>query len=91
MTDNTDGERAQPPSPSRESKPPLITDARIIRMPRDDKSTPALIYAAESAPSKGSKIMVKLANGVTYVGTVLDATQSDGEVLVELRDGLAPA
>lgn len=67
-----------------------MTGAKLITMPRGDQTFPALIYAADEAPAKGAKIKVKLDNGVTYTGTVHDSTMADGEVLVELRDGLTP-
>jgi hypothetical protein len=66
-----------------------ITGARLIRIPRGDQRFPAAIYKGE-APAKGSEIVLKMDNGTSYSGIVHDATDADGEVLVEFRDGLTP-
>jgi hypothetical protein len=68
---------------------PVVEGARLIRVPRGDQNFPAAIYEGET-PSAGDKIKIKLDNGVTYAGTVHDATSVDGEVMVEFRDGLTP-
>jgi len=67
-----------------------ITGARIIAMPTGTGSTPALIYKGSDIPKAGTKLLAKMDNGTTYSGIVADATEADGEVLVEFRDGLTP-
>ena len=74
-------------SPAPEKPNGLIKGARLIRIARGDQRYPAAIYKGE-APAKGSKIMLKMGNGSTYSGIVHDATEADGEVIVEFRDGL---
>jgi len=41
-------------------------------------------------PEKGDVMQFTMSNGVTYSGTVADATEADGEVLVEFISGLVP-
>jgi hypothetical protein len=67
----------------------LITDAQVVAMPTPTGSTPAIVYRGIE-PKKGSVIKFTLGNGVTYTGTVADATNADGEVLVEFTDGILP-
>ena len=74
-------------SPAPEKPRGSIKGARLIRIARGDQRYPAAIYKGE-APAKGSKISFKMANGSTYSGIVHDATDADGEVIVEFRDGL---
>jgi len=78
----------QSPTPEKPKGP--VTGARLIRIQRGDKRYPAAIYKGE-APSKGSKLTLKMSNGSTYAGIVHDATDADGEVLVEFRDGIKPS
>lgn len=73
----------------REKSRGTITNARLIKMPRGDVTYPAVIFAGD-IPAKGEAISVTLENGVTYTGTVHDATEADGEVLAELTNGLTP-
>ena len=74
---------------ARKKTRPVINNARIIRMSRGDFSYPAVIFEG-SAPDKGAKVDVSFDNGVNYTGTVYDATESAGEVLVEFTNGLTP-
>jgi predicted transcriptional regulator len=48
---------------------------------------PAAIYDG-SAPKKGSTIKLRLGNGTLYAGEVYDATEAEGQVLVEFVDGI---
>ena len=68
-----------------------ITGAKLLRVPRGDKVYPAAIFKGEGhLPAKGSNLSLKLENGITYKGCVLNVTESDGDVFVEFRDGLKP-
>ena len=69
--------------------PAPITGARIFSMPTASGTAPALIFKGD-VPAAGTVLRATLANGVTYRGTVADATEADGEVLVEFKDGLSP-
>ena len=66
-----------------------ITGARIVTMPTPTGTTPAMIYKG-CVPEKGAVMQFAMANGVTYSGTVADATEAGGEVLVEFTSGLVP-
>ena len=66
-----------------------ITGARIVTMPTQTGTTPAMIYNGD-VPEKGDVLQFAMANGVTYSGTVADATGAGGEVLVEFTSGLVP-
>lgn len=66
-----------------------ITGARIVTMPTKSGSTPAMIYKGD-APKIGDALQFAMPNGVTYSGTVADATEAEGEVLVEFTSGLVP-
>lgn len=77
-------------SPVAEAPKGPITGAKLMHIPRGDVEYPAALYSG-TAPTKGSKITLKMDNGATYSGIVHDATEVDGEVLVEFRDGLKPA
>ena len=66
-----------------------ITGAKIVTMPTKTGSTPAMIYKGD-VPEKGAVMQFLMPNGVTYSGTVVDATEADGEVLVEFTDGILP-
>ena len=60
-----------------------ITGARIVTMPTPTGTTPAMIC-------NGDVLQFAMSNGVTYSGTVADATEAGGEVLVEFTSGLVP-
>ena len=66
-----------------------ITGARIFTMPTPTGTTPAMIYNGD-VPEKGGVLQFAMSNGVTYSGTVANATEADGEVLVEFTSGLVP-
>ena len=76
----------------RTSKPKAgtIIGARIVTMPTPTGTTPAMIYRGDVVPEKGDVLQFIMSNGVTYSGTVADATNADGEVLVEFTDGILP-
>jgi len=66
-----------------------ITGARIVTMPTKTGTTPAMIYKGKT-PKAGDVLQFTMSNGVTYSGTVADATEADGEVLVEFTNGILP-
>ena len=66
-----------------------ITGARIVTMPTPTGTTPAMIYTGKT-PKAGDVMQFAMPNGVTYSGTVADAIESDGEVLVEFTNGILP-
>jgi hypothetical protein len=66
-----------------------ITGARIVTMPTKTGTTPAMIYKGKT-PKAGDVLQFAMSNGVTYSGTVANATEDDGEVLVEFTSGLVP-
>ena len=66
-----------------------ITGAYIVTMPTPTGTTPAMIYNGD-VPEKGDVLHFAMPNGVTYSGTVADATEAGGEVLVEFTSGLVP-
>ena len=66
-----------------------ILGARIVTMPTPTGSTPAMIYKGD-VPEKGVVMQFTMSNGVTYSGTVADATEAGGEVLVEFTNGILP-
>jgi len=66
-----------------------ITGARIVTMPTPTGTTPAMIYTGKT-PKAGDVMQFAMPNGITYSGTVADATDADGEVLVEFTSGLVP-
>jgi len=70
-------------------KTKVITGARIVTMPTSTGTTPAMIYTGKT-PKAGDVLHFAMPNGVTYCGTVADATEADGEVLVEFTSGLVP-
>ena len=66
-----------------------ITGARIVTMPTKTGTTPAMAYNGKT-PKVGDVLQFAMPNGVTYSGTVADAIEADGEVLVEFTSGLVP-
>ena len=66
-----------------------ITGARIVTMPTKTGTTPAMIYKGKT-PKAGDVLQFAMSNGVTYSGTVADATEAGGETLVEFTSGLVP-
>ena len=66
-----------------------ITGARIVTMPTPTGTTPAMLYNGKK-PKIGDVMQFTMSNGVTYSGTVAEATEADGEVLVEFTNGILP-
>ena len=66
-----------------------ITGARIVTMQTPTGTTPAM-FCIGDVPEKGDVLHFAMSNGVTYSGTVADATEASGEVLVEFTSGLVP-
>jgi hypothetical protein len=48
-----------------------------------------MIYKGD-VPEKGAVMQFAMPNSVTYSGTVADATEAGGEVLVEFTNGILP-
>lgn len=91
MTDEkTTAPAEQEPAPKRKKATLHIEGVSLTKMQRGAVKYPAALYSGEK-PSKGDTLKFTLNNGVTYSGVVLDATEADGQVLVEFRDGLKPA
>ena len=66
-----------------------ITGAIIVTMQTPTGTTPAMLYKGD-VPEKGDVMQFAMPNGVTYSGTVADATEAGGEVLVEFTNGILP-
>lgn len=66
-----------------------IDGARLTRVREGALLKPAITFDGE-APAPGETLVFALDNGVTYAGTVADAVEDGGEVLVEFKDGIAP-
>ena len=73
----------------KKGKPDLIKGVTLTRINQGGVSAPCALYDGE-VPKKDERITFKLDNGVTYTGIVADATEADGTVLVEFKDGIAP-
>ena len=88
--DKKENESVEPSSVPKKKKPELIAGVKLTRVgPGTGVSTPAALYDGK-APKVGQRLHFKLANGVTYTGIVADATEADGNVLVEFKDGIKP-
>ena len=66
-----------------------ITGARIVTMQTPTGTMPAMLYNGKK-PKIGDVMQFAMPNGVTYSGTVAEATEADGEVLVEFTNGILP-
>jgi len=82
MSEDTPAPAAQKPI----SKP---VKARLIRIPRDGKRYPAAVFKGDE-PKKGASLKIDV-GGAIYQGIVHEATEVDGEVIAEFRNGLSPA
>jgi len=80
---------AASPDVAKAKKPELTKGVTLTRIKTDGVSAPCALFDGE-APRKGERLTFKLKNGVTYTGLVADATEADGNVLVEFKDGIAP-
>lgn len=69
--------------------PVIVEGVSLTRHPMkpNQPSHPVAKYRG-SAPAAGDALQFTLANGVTYRGTVSEATEADGEVLAEFEGGL---
>lgn len=76
-------------SPIAEKPKGPITGAKLMHIARGDVEYPAAQYKGD-APTKGSKLTLKMDNGALYSGIVQDATAAEGEALVEFSGGLTP-
>lgn len=81
------------PTTAKPGKPKALTVEGVkltrIRKSDDEPQHPVARYKGE-APSVGDTLTFTLENDVTYSGKVSDATEADGEVLAEFKDGLTP-
>jgi hypothetical protein len=77
------------PAPAAPKPIPKPVKARLIRIPRDGKRYPAAVFKGD-VPSKGKSLQINV-GGTVYQGIVHDATEVDGEVIAEFRNGLSPA
>ena len=66
-----------------------ITGALIVTMQTPTGTTPAMLYNGD-VPEKGAVMQFAMPNGIIYSGTVADATEAGGEVLVEFTNGILP-
>ena len=66
-----------------------ITGARIVTMPTPIGTTPAMIYNGKT-PKIGDVMQFAMPNGIAYSGTVANASDSNGEILVEFTSGIIP-
>jgi hypothetical protein len=74
---------------SRKTKPDEIKGVTLRSIRTPGRSDPAARFKG-TAPEKGKVVRFTLSNGGTYSGIVADATDANGEVLVEFKDGLTP-
>ena len=77
------------PAPAAPKPIPKPVKARLLRIPRDGKRYPAARFKGDP-PAKGTKLKIDV-GGTVYSGIIHDATEVDGEVVVEFRNGLSPA
>lgn len=89
MADEKTPASAAPTSVPKKKKSPLIEGVTLTRIREDGHSSPCALYDG-TAPEKGERISFKLANDVIYTGVVADATEADGNVLVEFVNGIKP-
>ncbi|MBM2293745.1 hypothetical protein JQX09_17590 [Sulfitobacter pseudonitzschiae] len=89
MADEKETAPAASKGVSKKKSTGLIPGVSLTRIHHDGHSPPCALYDG-TAPEKGDRISFKLANGVTYTGVVADATEADGNVLVEFVDGIKP-
>ena len=72
-------------------KATVVENVRLDRMPmKTNQPCHPIARFKGDVPKPGDLLEFTLANDVTYVGTVSDATEVDGEVIAEFKDGLAP-
>ena len=77
------------PAPAAPKPIPKPVKARLIRIPRDGKRYPAAVFKGDE-PKKGASLKIDV-GGAIYQGIVHEATEVDGEVIAEFRNGLSPA
>ena len=84
-------ETPAPAAPKASAKPKADkpVKARLIRIPRDGKRYPAAVFKGDE-PKKGASLKIDV-GGAIYQGIVHEATEVDGEVIAEFRNGLSPA
>ena len=71
--------------------PRVVEGVTLTRLPMEENkpSHPVAMFKGQ-APERGEVLEFTLDNGVTYRGTVSDATEAAGEVMAEFADALKP-
>lgn len=89
MTTKKPAPAAKEPVASDAARPRVIESVTLTRIPMTEGkvSHPAAQFKGE-APAAGETIQFTLENGITYRGTVSEATTVGEEVLAEFRDSL---
>ncbi|MEX0304098.1 MAG: hypothetical protein AB3N24_16890, partial [Leisingera sp.] len=69
-----------------------VAGVKLTRLPpvENQPQHPVAFYKGGSAPEPGEILEFTMENGVTYRGTVKEATAAGGEVMAEFTDGLKP-
>ena len=90
MTTNKTASAERPIAAS--AGPTIVENVTLTRrrLEPNAPARPVAKYKGEDAPKAGDVLQFTLKNGVTYRGTVADATQADGEVLAEFQGDLQP-
>lgn len=78
---------AAPKPSAKPALPSVIAGAKLVPVRSGDITAPCLEVKG-AAPSKGSKITAKLANGITYSGVVADTSTADGKTLIHFKNGI---
>lgn len=87
MTEETETTETEPKA---ESAPRTIEGGRFVGMTVDSVDRVHLLCPGRKKIEAGSVIQMKMANGVTYSGEVVDTVFADGETCVEFKDGVEP-
>lgn len=71
--------------------PRVVEGVTLTRLPLKDNTPghPVAMFKGQ-APKSGECLEFTLENGVTYRGTVAEATEAAGEVMAEFADSLTP-
>lgn len=67
----------------------VVREATILPITVNKITTPHVSFMGE-APEEGEKIIVVLHNGAAYTGVAHEVISSEGEVMIQMRDGLKP-
>lgn len=66
-----------------------IAGARVVPAMVCGLKAPTLVFDGDT-PEVGQTVRAKLANGITYTGTVASAKEAEGRVTVTFTHGLTP-